>query len=89
MNDMLAGIVFIASCELVFLPDYPSGIEMGICQGMKLILLASAFWKFIIQLYLSQLVSDAYDSFTYCIDGFICQIGNKGGHEYEMYELWR
>lgn len=74
-NDLLAGIVFMAYCNLVLLPDYPQGI--GIRKGMRLILMAGVFWEFITPLYLNKSVSDIYDLFAYCIGGLVCQIEQK------------
>ena len=74
-NDLLAGIVFIAYCNLVFLPEYPLGI--GILKGMELIIMAGIFWEFITPLYLSRSVSDVYDLLAYCIGGLVCQIQHK------------
>ena len=44
-NDLLAGVVFMAYCNLVFLPDDPRGL--GIRRGMVLIAAAGVFWEFI------------------------------------------
>ena len=74
-NDLLAGVVFMAYCNLVFLPDDPRGL--GIRRGMVLIAAAGVFWEFITPLYLSRSVSDVHDLLAYGIGGLLCQIEHK------------
>lgn len=74
-NDLLAGVVFMAYCNLVFLPDDPRGL--GIRRGMVLIAAAGVFWEFITPLYLSRSVSDVHDLLAYCIGGLLCQMEHK------------
>jgi len=74
-NDLLAGMVFMAYCNLVFLPDDPRGL--GIRRGMVLIAAAGVFWEFITPLYLSRSVSDVHDLLAYGIGGLLCQIEHK------------
>ncbi|WP_320958796.1 hypothetical protein [Enterocloster asparagiformis] len=74
-NDLLAGMVFMAYCNLVFLPDDPRGL--GIRRGMVLIAAAGVFWEYITPLYLSRSVSDVHDLLAYGIGGLLCQIEHK------------
>ena len=74
-NDLLAGMVFMAYCNLVFLPDDPRGL--GIRRGMVLIAAAGVFWEFITPLYLSRSVTEVNELLAYGIGGLLCQIEHK------------